>query len=102
MSSIRESAMKSYSKGKSKASSKPISQSERADLQFSVLDLASKVAKGERKKIIKPRHISLAMKNDAELSKLLEGVIIPCSGGVLKIQNNLSPNNNAESEARNT
>merc|ERR1711874_775052 len=47
-----------------------------------VLELAGNAARDNKKARIIPRHITLAVKNDEELNKLLGGVTI-ASGGVL-------------------
>merc|ERR1712139_379593 len=47
-----------------------------------VLDLAGSVARDNKKHRIIPRHLQLAVRNNAELNKLLQGVTI-ASGGVV-------------------
>ena len=47
-----------------------------------ILVLARNTARDNKKRRIVPRHITLTVKNDEELSKLLGGVTI-ASGGVL-------------------
>jgi len=47
-----------------------------------ILELAGNAARDNKKSRIVPRHLTLAVKNDEELSKLLGGVTI-ASGGVL-------------------
>mmetsp|Transcript_62489 Transcript_62489/g.73995 ORF Transcript_62489/g.73995 Transcript_62489/m.73995 type:complete len:124 (+) Transcript_62489:77-448(+) len=47
-----------------------------------ILELAGNAARDNKKSRIVPRHITLAVKNDEELNKLLGNAIIP-SGGVL-------------------
>ena len=47
-----------------------------------ILELAGNAARDNKKSRIIPRHITLAVKNDEELNKLLGGVTI-ASGGVL-------------------
>jgi histone H2A len=47
-----------------------------------ILELAGNAARDNKKSRIVPRHITLAVKNDEELNKLLGGVTI-ASGGVL-------------------
>ena len=60
-------------------------------LAAEVLELAGNATKDFRKKIITPRHITLAVRNDEELNKFLSRVIIP-SGGVLPhIEKSLLP-----------
>ena len=46
------------------------------------MELASVAARDNKESSIVPRHITLAVKNDEELNKLLGGVTI-ASGGVL-------------------
>jgi histone H2A len=47
-----------------------------------ILELAGNAARDNKKSRIIPRHITLAIKNDEELNKLLAGITI-ASGGVL-------------------
>lgn len=47
-----------------------------------VLELAGNAARDNKKNRINPRHVLLAVRNDDELGKLLQGVTI-ASGGVL-------------------
>jgi len=47
-----------------------------------ILELAGNAARDNKKTRIVPRHITLAVKNDEELNKLLGGVTI-AAGGVL-------------------
>lgn len=51
-------------------------------LTAEMVELAGNAATADKKKIIQPRHLQLAISNDSELSKLLKDVIIP-GGGVL-------------------
>ncbi|GMG99732.1 hypothetical protein Nepgr_001572 [Nepenthes gracilis] len=51
-------------------------------LAAEVLELAGNAARDNKKTRINPRHVLLAVRNDEELGKLLQGVTIP-SGGVL-------------------
>ncbi|KAJ6397509.1 hypothetical protein OIU77_018510 [Salix suchowensis] len=61
---------------------KSVSKSTKAGLQFPVLELAGNAARDNKKTRINPRHVLLAVRNDEELGKLLQGVTI-ASGGVL-------------------
>jgi histone H2A len=51
-------------------------------LTAEILELAGNAARDNKKSRIIPRHITLAVKNDEELNKLLGGVTI-AAGGVL-------------------
>ena len=51
-------------------------------LTAEILELAGNAASDNKKKTINPRHLLLAIRNDDELNKLLDKVII-ASGGVL-------------------
>lgn len=50
--------------------------------RWKVLELAGNAARDNKKTRISPRHVLLAVRNDDELGKLLQGVTI-ASGGVL-------------------
>lgn len=50
--------------------------------EMKVLELAGNAARDNKKTRINPRHVLLAVRNDDELGKLLQGVTI-ASGGVL-------------------
>ncbi|KAJ1409212.1 Histone-fold [Sesbania bispinosa] len=50
-------------------------------LTIEVLELAGNVARDNKKSRIIPRHVTLAMRNDEELGKLIDGVTI-AQGGV--------------------
>lgn len=64
-------------------------------LAAEILELAGNAARDNKKARIVPRHITLAVKNDEELNKLLGGVTI-ASGGVLpNINANLLPKKSA-------
>ncbi|KAF6146060.1 hypothetical protein GIB67_033419 [Kingdonia uniflora] len=52
------------------------------DLMEKVLELAGNAARDNKKSRIVPRHLLLAIRNDEELGKLLNGVTI-AHGGVL-------------------
>ena len=51
-------------------------------LSAEILELAGNAAKDHKRKTIAPRHICLALKNDEELNKLIQGVIVS-EGGVM-------------------
>ena len=51
-------------------------------LSAEILELAGNAARDNKKKRIVPRHLLLAIRNDDELNKLLQGVTIS-QGGVL-------------------
>ncbi|KAI6116291.1 histone-fold-containing protein [Pisolithus sp. B1] len=92
--------------GKSQESGKNVARSTRAGLQFPVarsgapvylaavleylaaeiLELAGNAARDNKKRRINPRHIQLAIRNDEELSKLLDKVVIS-EGGVVPFIN---------------
>lgn len=66
-----------------------------------VLELAGNAARDNKKNRINPRHVLLAVRNDEELGKLLQGVTI-ASGGVLpNINPVLLPKKSGKSEPDN-
>jgi len=68
-------------------------------LAAEVLELAGNAARDNKKNRINPRHVLLAVRNDEELGKLLQGVTI-ASGGVLpNINPILLPKKTASSDA---
>jgi histone H2A len=56
-----------------------------------ILELSGNEARDAKKKIIKPRHIQLALRKDLELDKLVAGVIIPDGGIVSQFENGIHP-----------
>ncbi|XP_041022857.1 histone H2A.1-like [Juglans microcarpa x Juglans regia] len=68
-------------------------------LAVEVLELAGNAARDNKKNRINPRHVLLAVRNDEELGKLLQGVTI-ANGGVLpNINPILLPKKTATSES---
>ena len=61
-----------------------------------ILELAGNAARDNKKSRIVPRHITLAVKNDEELNKLLGGVTI-ASGGVISVYHFLAVQPKSES-----
>merc|ERR1712157_659556 len=51
-------------------------------LTAEVVELAGNACRDNKRKTINPRHLTLAIRNDEELSKLFSNVVIP-NGGVL-------------------
>ncbi|KAK7401888.1 hypothetical protein VNO78_13732 [Psophocarpus tetragonolobus] len=60
-------------------------------MSFEVLELAGNAAIDNKKTRIMPRHIQLAIRNDEELSKLLEDVTIANGGVTPNINSMLLP-----------
>ncbi|KPI98083.1 PREDICTED: histone H2A, sperm-like [Papilio xuthus] len=64
-------------------------------LAAEILELAGKAASDNGKSRILPRHILLAVKNDDELNKMLEGVTISQGGVLPSIHQQLLPKKTA-------
>ncbi|CAH2074928.1 unnamed protein product, partial [Iphiclides podalirius] len=64
-------------------------------LAAEILELAGKAATDNGKNRISPRHILLAVKNDDELNKMLEGVTISQGGVMPRIHQELLPKKTA-------
>ena len=60
-------------------------------LAAEVLELAGNAARDNKKSLIIPRHLQLAVRNDEELNKLLSGVTISQGGVLPNIQAVLLP-----------
>ncbi|VDD90821.1 unnamed protein product [Enterobius vermicularis] len=65
-------------------------------LAAEVLELAGNAARDNKKTRINPRHLQLAVRNDEELNKLLQGVTISQGGVLPNIQAVLLPKKTAE------
>jgi len=63
-------------------------------LTAEILELAGNAARDNDKKRIIPRHLQLAIRNDEELNKLLEGVTIAQGGVLPHIRSELLPKKN--------
>ena len=69
-------------------------------LSAEVLELAGNAARDNKKTRIIPRHVSLAVRNDEELNKLLGGVTIAAGGVLPNIHAVLLPKKTAEKEGK--
>eukprot|EP01083_Nonionella_stella_P097503 274063_1 len=69
-------------------------------LTAEVLELAGNAAKDNKKARIIPRHISLAVRNDEELNKLMSGVTIAAGGVLPNIHAVLLPKNKGEKKKK--
>ncbi|KAL6003559.1 hypothetical protein ACLOJK_023791 [Asimina triloba] len=65
----------------------------------SVLELAGNAARDNKKNRIIPRHVLLAVRNDDELGKLLNGVTIAYGGVLPNINSVLLPKKSAKTDA---
>uniref|UniRef100_A0A8I5N4T8 Histone H2A n=1 Tax=Papio anubis TaxID=9555 RepID=A0A8I5N4T8_PAPAN len=62
-------------KDSGKAKTKAVSRSQRAGLQFPVLELAGNASKDLKVKCITPCHLQLAIRGDEELDSLIKATI---------------------------
>ncbi|XP_031102461.1 histone H2A.1 [Ipomoea triloba] len=69
-------------------------------LAAEVLELAGNAARDNKKTRIIPRHVLLAVRNDEELGKLLQGVTIAAGGVLPNINPVLLPKKSAASEEK--
>jgi histone H2A len=65
-------------------------------LSAEILELAGNAARDNKRKTINPRHITLAIRNDEELNKLLQHVTISQGGVLPNIQAVLLPKKSSE------
>lgn len=65
-----------------------------------ILELAGNAARDNKRSRIIPRHIQLAVRNDEELNKLLDGVTISEGGVMPNIHSILLPKKTQTSEGR--
>ena len=70
-------------------------------LAAEVLELAGNAARNNKKTRIIPRHLQLAIRNDAELNKLLSGVTIAQRGVLPNIQAVFLPEDNVGFNVKN-
>jgi len=68
-------------------------------LAAEILELAGNACRDNKKTRISPRHIQLAIRNDEELNKLLEGVTISQGGVLPNIQQVLLPKKSGKNGA---
>merc|ERR1712062_931003 len=71
-------------------------------LTAEIIELAGNAARDNKKLRIIPRHLQLAIRNDEELNKLLEGITISQGGVLPNIQAVLLPKKTSSSSAKDT
>ncbi|XP_053679667.1 histone H2A, sperm-like [Anopheles nili] len=69
-------------------------------LAAEVLELSGNAARDNRKSRLTPRHIQLAIRNDEELNKLLQGTTISQGGVMPNIHAVLLPKNTATNKSK--
>jgi hypothetical protein len=67
-------------------------------LSAEILELAGNAARDNKKSRIIPRHLQLAIRNDEELNKILQGVTISQGGVLPNIQAVLLPKKTAKKQ----
>ncbi|KAJ8732407.1 hypothetical protein PYW07_015006 [Mythimna separata] len=67
-------------------------------LAAEILELAAKAAEDNNRSRISPRHILLAVRNDEELNKMLDSVVISQGGVIPHIEQKLLPKKTMKSQ----
>merc|ERR1719263_2097767 len=67
-------------------------------LTAEIIELAGNACRDNKRKTINPRHLTLAVRNDEELSQMFQDIVIPCGGVLPNVHTMLLPKTNIKNK----